>query len=83
MLGVGAIIAAGLLLNVSVGAFSQLLVGSFDKESFKPRCGRGGCGTAHNPPASSVHYPNLLIAGLLSGSFGVALLIVRRQEIEG
>lgn len=83
MLGVGAVIAAGILLNVSVGAFSQLLVGNIGKEHFKPRCGKGGCSTSHFPSAFAVHNPNLLIAGLLSGSFGVALLIVRRQEIEG
>ncbi|AIC17096.1 exported protein of unknown function [Nitrososphaera viennensis EN76] len=81
MLGVSAVIVAGLLLSVSVGAYSQFLAGN-SSEEFKPRCGRG-CSTAHVPPAFVVHYPNLLIAGLLSGSFGVALLIIRRQEIEG
>ncbi|AIF83141.1 hypothetical protein NTE_01068 [Candidatus Nitrososphaera evergladensis SR1] len=84
MLGVGAVIVAGLLLSISVGAYSRILAMN-DENGLKPRCGRGGagCSTAHVPPASSVHYPNLLIAGLLSGSFGIALLIVRRQEIEG
>lgn len=82
MLGVGAVIVAGLLLSVSVGAYSQFLTGN-SGEVFKPRCGRGCSGVAHIPPAFAIHYPNLLIAGLLSGSFGVALLIVRRQEIEG
>lgn len=81
MLGVGAVIVAGLLLSVSVGAYSQFLIGNSGDE-FKPRCGRG-CSAVHGPPAFAVRYPNLLIAGLLSGSFGVALLIVRRQEIEG
>jgi hypothetical protein len=81
MLGVGAVIVAGLLLSVSVGAYSQFLTGN-SSEEFKPRCGRG-CSAVHAPPAFAVHHPNLLIAGLLSGSFGVALLIVRRQEIEG
>ena len=82
MLGVGAVTVAGLLLSVSVGAYSQFLTGN-SGEMFKPRCGRGCSSTTHLSPAFAIHYPNLLIAGLLSGFFGVALLIVRRQEIEG
>ncbi len=81
MLAVGAVTVAGLLLSLSVGAYSQFLAGNSGEE-LKPVCGRH-CRLAQVSPVSAVRYPNLLIAGLLSGSFGVSLLIIRRQEIEG
>lgn len=81
MLAVGAVTVAGLLLSLSVGAYSQFLAGN-GSEELKPACGRH-CRMAQVSSVFAVRYPNLLIAGLLSGSFGVALLIIRRQEIEG
>ena len=81
MLAVAAVTIAGLLLSLSVGAYSQFLAGNSGEE-LKPTCGRH-CRVTQVPPAFAVRHPNLLIAGLLSGSFGVSLLIIRRQEIEG
>jgi hypothetical protein len=80
MLGVSSIIAAGLLLSFSVGQYSQFLSGNW-QEPYHLKCGRSCNGTTLL--GFELHFPNLLIAGLLSGSFGVSLLILKRQEIEG
>ena len=84
MLGVITVIVAGLLLSVSVGAYSQFLInGNAGEIATKAKCGRHCNSMNYTQSAHLVRNPNLLIAGLLSGSFGIALLVVRRGEIEG
>lgn len=82
VLGISATLVAGILFNVSLLHYGQYVQQKRLEEDRIRMCGSGHC----TGPVIFTSYffgesMNFMLAGLAAGSFGVALLVIKRQEL--